>query len=126
MAAATLIVLVIADDVDEGGLRAWTPSPQASGAPSVTIPYGEWNNELVDWGELEEVVSGFTDIKGKAPLVEHLNFLCSQIFREDNIGVYFVALCPDLLIDPSTYTQCKLKKKNRQLKTCMEETEDII
>ena len=52
------------------GLTAWPPSPQASGAPSVTIPYDEWNNELVDWGGLEEVVSGFTDIKGKAPLVD--------------------------------------------------------
>ena len=44
------------------------PSPQHSGASSHTIPYEEWNNDIVPWSDLEDVCSTF-NLKGKEPII---------------------------------------------------------
>ena len=44
------------------------PSPQHSGASSQTIPYEEWNTDIVPWSELEDVCSTF-NFKGKKPII---------------------------------------------------------
>ena len=44
------------------------PSPQHSGASSQTIPYEEWNTDIVPWSELEDVCSTF-NLKGKEPII---------------------------------------------------------
>ena len=45
-----------------------SPSPQHSGASSHTIPYDEWNTDIVPWSELEDVCSTF-NLKGKQPII---------------------------------------------------------